>query len=230
MLDIKEGLVFPKLRFIEKIELKRGDFKSKEVPLYSLDWEYKERKCLERHLRWNSECWPNIHIPFMPDLPRIYDNYVKSLVFAIPNSYHSEIVRNSRRGLEEWDVKRKFDTVVRENCLGPAIEHIYVAFYLLSDCIYDRNEKYFDRNPNTILARYCLPYKFWSHQTGRGVRREHARIHNLETLIQHGANLDKPALENFLRSLKDYEEEFDKAYQPIYEGLKKEQNNEIHLS
>lgn len=216
MLDLKESLVFPKLRFIEKVELGQGDSKPKEVPLYSLDWTYKETRCLERHLKWNMENWPNIHIPFKPDLPEIYDSYVKSLVFAIPGSYHSEIVRNARRGLEEWDVKRKFDTVVRDNCLGPAIEHIYVAFYLLSDCIYDRSAKYFDRNPNSILARYCLPYKFWSHQTGRGVRRNHARIHNLEGLIEQGANLDKPALETFLKLLNSYEDDFDQAYLPIY--------------
>lgn len=216
MLGNKESLVFPKLRFIEKVELKHVDSKSKEVPLYSLDWEYKEKKCFERHLKWNQECWPKLDIPFMPDLPQIYDTYVKSLVFAVSDSYHSEIVRNSRRGLEEWDVRRKFDTVVRENCLGPAIENIYVAFYLLSDCIYDKHTKYFDRNPNNILARYCLPYKFWSHQTGRGVRREHSRIHNLERLIECAEHIDKPALETFLKLLKDYEEDFDNAYQPIY--------------
>ncbi len=53
-------------------------------------------------------------------------------------------------------------------CLRVPFSYIRVAFGLLSDCIFDGGKGYWDRGNRRESACLML-YKFWCHQTGRGI-------------------------------------------------------------
>lgn len=215
MIDYKETLIFPTLRYISDTRFHYRDGKVQDLPLYSLDWSYKDSKCKEKHDRWASTSWPDLNIPFAASLPEKYDSWIINLKFALPYHYRQEIIRNSRRAIDEWSIKRSFDTNVRETCLSPAIEHVWTAFYLLSDCVYDEITNYYQRGSNNDLVRYCLPYKFWSYQTGRGCRKYHSHINELENIEYKDDNMNV-IVQQFLTELKKYEEKFDELYNVIH--------------
>ena len=231
MLDYKETLIFPKLRYIQDAEFHYRDGKIQTIPLYSLDWSYKDLKCKAAHQKWLSTSWPGVDVPFMTSLPQKYDEWITNLTFALSYDYKKEIIRNARQSVEEWNIKRSFDTNVREQCLSPAIEHVYVAFYLLSDCVYDKVTNYFNRSKNDFLIKYCLSYKFWSYQTGRGCRRGHSHISELEYTDFRDRDLGS-ILQEFLNELREYESNFDDMYDVIYQkaGLKNKMDEPINDS
>jgi hypothetical protein len=174
MLTYTNPLYFPNIVFTGSV--------CKDLRIYTLDWSKKDEACLKKHTEWNSKYWPNQSLPFMPSLPQSMDTWIINLKFAITEPYRKEICRNARRCLEEWNIKRSFDTNVREKCLSTAVTHAFIAFYLLEDCAYDTAMKdyYRKKHDDKFLIKHALAYKFWAHQTGRGFVRYHARLNELE--------------------------------------------------
>ena len=189
MLGRNHSLYFPKLSYQKHVSFGswgNSNDKKSSCPVYKLDWSYKEQKCQEDHDKWLKQCHPNKKIPLHPDLPQKYEEWVKGMLFAIPNDYLKEIREHSQRGLAEWDKERGFDTNVREYCLKSAIAHIDIAFYLIGDCAYDPEENYFYRGDDKFLLHHVMGYKFWSNQTGRGLIKHHSGLDELETRFVTG--------------------------------------------
>jgi len=172
MLSYTNPLYFPNLVFTGSVH--------KDTRIYTLDWSKKDQKCLKKHREWNDKYWPKQQLPFMPSLPQEIDTWIINLKFAITSPYRKEINRNAMECLEEWNIKRSFDTNVREYCLKTAEAHAFIAFYLLADCVYDVTKQAYYRGDDKFLIKHALAYKFWAHQTGRGCVRSNARLEEVE--------------------------------------------------
>ncbi len=167
MLHLDSFLLFPSLVYQKDFTIKKSDW-TKDVRLYKFDWEKVELKKEEHHKKWNKDHWPVLDLPYVPTLPEELDAEVKNYVFALDQGYLNEIRRCSQQGLAEWNISRPFDTIIREMCLKVPFSYIKVAFSLLSDCIFDEETGYWDRGNRRESACLML-YKFWCHQTGRGL-------------------------------------------------------------
>jgi len=213
MLNYISPLYFPNLVFTGIIH--------KNTRVYSLNWNKKEEIAINKHSEWRSKHWPKQNLPFIPSLPQEIDVWVTNLRFVINDEYRKEINRNARRCLEEWNIRRSFDTDIREFCLKTAETHAFVAFYLLEDCAYDTVNECFYRknNDDKFLIKYALAYKFWAHQTGRGCVRENARLNKLkkyvcrdEFVLANDKYIQKSSklAEDFLNQIEKHEKEWEK--------------------
>ncbi len=160
----------------QKVRESRKIERFKDLDGYVLDWSYVDKSREDKFNCWANDYWPEKKLSFVPTIPKEY-KWVENLKFMIPDTYLSEIRRNCHRASEEWNIRRPFDTCIREACLTPAVEHIFTAFYLLGDCVYD--EKSFGYDHNFPYA-HILSYKFWMYQTGGGLIWYHS----------HGSKID----------------------------------------
>ena len=214
----KSPLYFPKL--VSTGLTDPTNFSKVKFRIYSLDWNLKEEMAFKKHSQWNSKHWPNnhsflyqnFHLPFIPSLPPKIDSWVINLRFSLNDSYVDEIRRNAQRCLEEWNIKRPFDTNVREYCLQTAISHAFVAFYLLEDCAYDVEKEGFYRkhHEDKMLIKHALAYKLWAHQTGRGCVRRNARLEDLEGILELFNRIEPRTAydltKDFLDSIEEHEQ------------------------
>jgi hypothetical protein len=175
---------FPRLVFLDqKAEMKicEDEFKDNPPWLYRVDWDHQEKKVREDFDSWNNGHWKGEN-KFTPPLPEPYDTWIKESTFALTPSFYREITRNVRRGVDEWCVERDLGgSTMREVALGPAIEHFFVAFYLLGDCAYDPANKWYLRGPRKSVIQHAMACKFWAHQTGSGMIWDHARLDLLKS-------------------------------------------------
>lgn len=185
MLYLNHRLLFPSLVYQRDCVIKgpldlQGDSKNgivqnkkpswtKKVKLYKLDWDFVEEEKERKHKKWNEENWPDIKIPYIQTLPERLDEEVKNYIFALDQGYLNEIRRCSQQGLLEWNITRPFDTVIREMCLDVPQSYVKVSFGLLSDCVFDEETSYWDRGESRRIRACLMLYKFWCHQTGRGL-------------------------------------------------------------
>jgi hypothetical protein len=88
--------------------------------------------------------------------------------FKIPVSYYTEILHFRDSALKEWKRDRSFDTTVREECLKPTIEYVYLYFYLIVDAIHIWNNVEVEYEVIQILMSLSL-FRFWKNQTGSGL-------------------------------------------------------------
>jgi len=199
MLDMKHKLDFPSLNFVKEGQLIRRKYDanddpqesklisigSKTVKLYALDWTgFDERR------KGKFEKWRNIYIKdpdtynklqYIQALPDPYENIFSNLIFALDYKYLNEIHRHTELAYTEWGRSRGFDTMIRDICLDPVATHIWVAFRLLCDCIYDEHIRYWSRNDWIgRCSRHALCYKFWRGQTGGGLVYGKANMQNLD--------------------------------------------------
>lgn len=200
MLGMKSNLYFPFLEFVRedvqirpaskmaaeagcegavnrKIEIPR---KERPTRIYRLDWESFDEKKHAQFLDWCKRCGhDHERFPFAVSLPEPYESEVKGYLFALSGGYKAEIIRNAQRAREEWSIARPFDSVICEGCVKPAIEHAKVAFFLLSDCIWDPETKYWRRDRIGPLSTSLMAYRFWLNQTGNGMVWYHAGFASL---------------------------------------------------
>ena len=208
MLSLPFRLLFPKLHRISSVTIK-----NKERSLYALDWSHVEKEKENQHKKWRDENWSDREIPYIPSLPAEYMEWSDNLTFVLDSGYRNEIRRMARRAAEEWGTERGFDTMIREVCLGPAIEFVWCSFYLICDCIYDKETKYFSRKDKDKIARYVLAYRFWCHQTGGGLIKDHARFDKLKWWVSRTNTMNTGYKEEgrlFLEAIKEHEEEWEK--------------------
>lgn len=227
MLYNHHPLYFPKLKFIKEGSLVRKSEKGESgrpIDLYKLDWLKQEEIIRNKHEDWKKEYHPDKNLPFVGQLPKEWDEWIKSLVFAIDRGYLREIRYWAREALTHWNRSNyaSADTMVREICLKPAISMIQVAFFLIGDCIYNEEKKWYARAGKGFLAEYALPYKFWAYQTGRGLLWDHAGLDRLQWSVKHSTAAIKRSNDEFiiegtkfLRDIKKYETELDEAYEEL---------------
>ena len=202
--------------------------------MFMLDWTEHDQRIKKRHERNEKKITSRGMIRFHENLPKKYTEWLQNLRFALSESYEREIRRNAWNAQEEWNIRRPFDTVVREHCLRPAIQFVNCAFYLLCDCIYDEQKKYWSRFKG--LHRFAVNvmlYKFWAHQTGRGLLRRNAEIDKIERMIAEYETLgdrapfktffetdeERDEFYEFLDALKKHEEEAEKCYDVTRENM-----------
>jgi hypothetical protein len=211
MLGIRNKLVFPRLKWVGEGPIVKGDIDSRRG-VYRLDWAEFDGVLRKKHENWNKSHWPSKDLPYKSVLPPEYDLALRDARFAINQSYEEEIKRNCRRSLIEWNIHRGFDTCVREMCLEPGQSHVWVAFKLINDCLYDADTRYFHRGSDKWFLANAMVYKFWGHQTGSGLLRRNARLEELGKRMLHdhiSRDVRKPVL-TFLDAVLAREEELDK--------------------
>jgi len=221
------SLLFPSLVRCGETTFKSGSDRG-ATTLYRLDWSRADSAREASWVKWAGDGPSTSSTSFYlckyhGTLPKKYDDWVKDMVFAIPQSYYDEIHRTARMGLIEWSTERHFDTMIREVCLQPAIGYIFTSFRLLADCIYDEKTNYFSRDPDKVIAPQALLYKFWSGQTGRGLIRDHADFKRIESFLpctcagdeecskcSENDNSSPRQIRLFLRAIKEHEETIEK--------------------
>ena len=202
MLTIRHSLSFPKIIFVKEAFLyrttkttgRKSKRKTKEKAyLYKLDWSKKDKSCKEREtkmLRVVRKPKGGIRtVPFIDLIPKSVDRWLKELVFAIDDDYMQGIRRNSRKGFDEWNEERPFDSAIRDMCLMPAEKFIEVAFRLLDDCIFDEKKHYWYTGPKKWIIWHALVYKFWAHQTGNGLLSRFAHFEDLWKIPNDDGNI-----------------------------------------
>lgn len=212
MLSLSHYLLFPSLRRFGETTFKSWQDSQKTTDLYTLCWDdvdkFKKEK-FQEHSLTSSQVFPGT-------LPKEYDDITKSFIFALPRLYIDEIKSQSRIAQTEWSSDYSFDTNIRETCLTPAISHIYVAFSLLADCLYDPITNYFSRLVYKNMAAQMMLYKFWTFQTGRGRVDDHSRLDKLRERLKYmkpGENDEATSeIQKFLKIIKEYEEHLNIVY------------------
>lgn len=141
--------------------------------LYKLDWRGHDERLRKAHdrlqLKLHGQDEGRRIVPYFENCPQEYTEKLQNLRFALDANYLSEIKRMVFRAQEEWTLYRPFDTSVRDHCLRPATEFIHCAFYLLSDCMYNEEKKYWVRKRGFYaIVLNAMLYKFWYNQTGGG--------------------------------------------------------------
>lgn len=208
MLRMRNKLVFPEIKFVQKDELiPKGKAKyektnrPKKVSIYRLDWKsfdaiLKDRQQKRKKLK--SQIYEKA-------LPEQYECLLENALFALDNDYIQEIQRNCKQAVIEWNTERSFDTIIREICLEPAIAHIRVAFKLLGDCLYDPDTKYFWHKPSQYFIPKAMIYKFWRHQTGGALPQHHAQLNKLKERIDRFDKGEQKEIAAFLKTVKQRE-------------------------
>jgi len=214
MLSSSFPLYFPKLVYLCETKVSNQTTKkSKSHKLYRLDWFYSEQVKKDKHQQWNEKYYPDVKIEWIDALPENLMNETEKLLFVIPHEYKQVINQSAAKAIEEWNADYPFDTVISEMCLGPAIEHVRVAFKLLADCIYDDENHYFDRIKKHQMI-YCLLCRFWHHQCGRAMVEEHAGITDLK--YQYGMIETKlfkhTATPKVIKQLEDHQAKIDSEF------------------
>lgn len=226
MLGMERSLLFPILRFEREATLSRPEpatasNNGRTVALFKLDWAKLDRQKLSRHEEWKTRCGvveldKEHEFPCLRTLPEPWDSEVLGYHFALSNEYHEEIRRNARQADLEWGQHRRFDTNIREMLLGPAIEHVWSAFYLLADCVYNPDTKWWYRHRHPRMMASLLSYRFWLSQTGDGMVRVHSKVDDLPKSFSAHLTHWGQQVDEFLRALGELEEarrdQHDKAF------------------
>lgn len=183
----KSSLLFPTLRRVGEDTLKHptNTFMNEEhgrtFQLYKLDWRTLDEAKMARHSKWASAVGrPLPEDNRLVELPQPFEDQVNNYVFALSGAYLQGVRQHSNDALECWSRSHPFDTMIREICREPAVTHVWVAFMLLSDCIWDQESHYWDRERLLPLSASMMAYKFWSGQTGGGLFGVHSRLIDLE--------------------------------------------------
>jgi len=216
------SLLFPSLGRCGETTFKSGS--QGATTLYRLDWSRADSAREASWVKWagngpsTSSCF--YLCKYHGTLPKKYEDWVKDMLFAIPQSYYDEIHRTARMGLIEWSTERHFDTMIRDICLQPAIGYIFTSFRLLADCLYDEKTNYFSRDPDKVIAPQALLYKFWSGQTGRGLIRDHAHFNRIESSEQCTCVETDTAshIRCFLKAIKEHEDLIEKDCPHMSDG------------
>jgi hypothetical protein len=80
--------------------------------------------------------------------------------------------------------------------------------------LYDPEANYFYRGDDKVLAPHAMLYKFWAHQTGRGMIKDHAKFRKIEHLIDPRPGFDdskSAAVRGFFEAIDKFEKDMNKA-------------------
>ena len=231
------GLRFPRLDFVRDVTFDKGE--NKTTALFRLDWSESDKFHENYWMKWvedHAYASPSKKIDFVCKFPDAYERTLQSAFFAIPKPYLAEIHRMTQQAIVEWNAERTFDTSIREMCLKPAISFIECSFDLISDCLYDFGTNYYTRGHKKYIIRSLMLYRFWQHQTGRGMIESRAQFEALEKwaedsstpVVRHGTidprmrpilkKQDEESVEiskdlfNYIEAMRAYHQELDAMY------------------
>jgi len=184
MIGNRSTLQFPHLIFVKEYDKSEsGRYRA----IYKLDWTHIEnrfRQSYEKRVQQRLSQEVVDPIPtFKNALPDKYMEMTDNLRFLLDTRYKKEINRASRLSMEEWSNAGGFDTMVNDWCVVPATKFVWLAFKLLSDCPFDPNTNKFDRRHERNIASNIMLYRFWFHQTGRGLIWYRAEINKLNDML-----------------------------------------------
>jgi len=229
MLDIRNKLHFPRLKFHKESKLMADGVFKKNVKLYKLDWEKFDDYFEKSFNDWKKECHPTKNIWYTKGLSDYYDKIISNLVFSLDYAYLNEIHRCCQQAYIERGRSRGFDTMIRDICLTPSDAYVFTAFRLLGDCIFNEENKYWERDIgfNNIGWRGML-YKFWAPQTGRGLVWDKAKMDDLDVDKEYrkknggtykrweGTSVEtKDYIKAFYTSMEEQEKEIEKSMEGI---------------
>lgn len=175
-------LHFPKIRYLDQRTLDNG----RQTNIYELDWTG------------------------LRQLPEPYNTEVNSLMFGIDDAYMTEIKRNQERATEEWSLGRPFDTIIRDMCITPAIEHVKVFFKLLWDCACP-----FAEDKDKWWLANAMAYRMWMGQTGSMCVRRNAELDlsgRLSDNVRFCSPLEHVQFYDFVSALEKHRENSTKEY------------------
>lgn len=207
-------LYFPELICVGDATFNYGEEPKRTLPIYKLDWTGKEKAVGKKYETWIKTYHPEIDLSMEDveeELPSFYGHWINEMQYVISLDYKKEIRRCAERALGEWSLGRPFDTMIRDMCLGPAIEFVNVGFKLLVDCAYDPETNYYYTKSDKLILPHTLLYKFWMNQTGRGMVYFYAGLNHLERLLEMGGSAKKE-IKEFLVKIVDQEQIINEKY------------------
>lgn len=216
MLSHYNRLLFPRLRYLGEAKLEHPSGKHGSTRgLFQLDWTQCDSIKLDDHVKWARDHHPEKDLPFVNTLPPIIDETVKSQFFALDEPYLKAIRSHSRMARDVWGNRYSMDTMARERAMQPADALVHSALWLLADCAYDPETKYYIRTTTKIILPHAMAWKFWQHQTGRGLLWRKARLDDLEDRRGHLGN-DSPdfkaMIDDFISRMREHQDELYAAY------------------
>jgi len=193
MLNNKNKLFFPKIKYEGSTELKSFNSESKIVNLYYLDWQRKELKSNMNNT--------------LQDLPHELNTKVKNLKFIIDTSYLNEIRRTSWQAITEWnEIRNIADKSAKKIYLKPTASYVESAFKLLADCIFDIDTEFYYRQDDKVIIPYLLLYKFWKNQASKNLILDFACIPEL--MVKTSGSKEQRYVDEFLSYVRqDIEDE-----------------------
>ena len=137
------------------------------------DWLPEEiPEVLAYHLAVNHDhYWDDLPVQYpVAGLPADAAQEVVGAFFAIDEQYHAALkyLKWLAEGHRPHPLLTGFDTNIRERLLGIAEEAAYLYFYMLQDCLYDVEAKWYNRSPARHLWSYLATYLHWVGRSGTG--------------------------------------------------------------
>lgn len=228
MFRLIHPLYFPRLIRSGETTFKAHSDVSRSTSIYKLDWDEVDRIKKDN---WEKRTLISSDQPLPPFPGTLPDEYawVKDLRYALPRNYLDQIRHCARQAMEIWGKEYGFDTMIREICLEPAIAHSYVAFRLVSDCIYDESTNYWSRDDSRIIVPQALLYKFWIHQTGRGMVRDHAYFEKITWRLKESDYTSYAGMQNndsktdeirkFIIAIDEFERRAEKSFPQLGDNV-----------
>jgi hypothetical protein len=218
MISIRNELDFPEMLRVGETNL--GGSRKNPIPLFRLDWVSFEERRKAEFQKWLKKHWSEEEVKFIPRIPEARFKVLNERLYFLNRGYSSEIRRNARRAQEEWGHERPFDTCIRDQCLTPAQSHVEVAFMLLADCAYDKEEDQKLQGPEQHILDNEMLIVMWARQTGGGLIRRNSKLHKLQEQIDSGRR-DQETIDTYAALINDFEE--------LSKRLSKE-NEKIHIN
>jgi hypothetical protein len=212
MLSHYNRLLFPRLRHLGEAKLEHPSGKHGHTRgLFQLDWQGCDAIKLDDHIKWVRDQHPDKDLPFVNTLPPIIDETVKNQFFALDEQYLNSIRSHSQAARDIWGARYSMDTMARDRAMQPAEALVHSALWLLADCAYDPEAKYYIRTPTKIILPHAMAWKFWQYQTGRGLLWRKARLYDLEDRVEGSPDVIEMT-EGFISRMMEHQDELYAAY------------------
>jgi len=229
--------------------------KKYEEPIYNvvLDWKESDKHKIKRIKNWYTkygfekptdaekkalkECLKEVNWKseiLFPEIYRcVFEKYSK---FKMPKSYYDECLYLKEMAIKEWNRSKPFDTMVRESLLKISEQYISSYFFMIYDSISMYNSMYNDEKDHfdKLLLRILLQYRFWKHQTGKGLvlqksldfsisSRLNDEVEKVKKVLEENLEFEPLGLPNY------YPDKHDKLREIVKSKMRDNQINNILL-
>ncbi len=198
-------MILPELKIIGK-DLNHNENTATEYLTVELNWDEMENYKITSRKNWYKQ-YANVKDKETLDIvlnninwhdgffyPTEFTEFFKMYSkFKMPINYYNECSYLKNSAITEWNREKRFDTIVREALLEPAIAYIESYFHIICDSIFMYNLQLFKKDEKalqqrTIRDKYklitLLLFRLWKHQTGSGLILNHSFKYASDELIQ----------------------------------------------
>lgn len=171
MLGVQK-LVFPRLIPQNQEAQFKNNPPKQRIFLYRLDWRYLKKLHPRQHT-----------------LPDPWDTIFRSMLFAIPEAYMREIRHQTQYAQLAWD--REINSLpgsLVARCKEAAATHVFAAFSILTDCLYDPQTKNWCRiwiknaTPQALALKFWLGFAQASKDAAKFARIKEIKTHDLDAI------------------------------------------------